>query len=62
MSWVKRIKESTPIHLCLAITFFTSGLVVNATQLVLFITVKPFNKTLYRSCMYYLCYSLYSRK
>uniref|UniRef100_A0A1B0CAU1 Uncharacterized protein n=1 Tax=Lutzomyia longipalpis TaxID=7200 RepID=A0A1B0CAU1_LUTLO len=61
MSWLKQIKQSTPIHLCLAVTFFTSGLVINATQLVLFVTVKPFNKTLYRSLMYYLCYSLYSR-
>ncbi|XP_059613191.1 1-acyl-sn-glycerol-3-phosphate acyltransferase gamma-like [Phlebotomus argentipes] len=61
MSWIRRIKQSTPVHLCLAVTFFTSGLIINATQLVLFITLKPFNKTLYRSLMFYLCYSLYSQ-
>lgn len=42
-------------------TFFTSGLIINSIQLLLHLFLKPFNKTLYRSVMYYLCYSLYSQ-
>lgn len=60
MAW--NIKESKFVHLCFAISFFTSGLIINAIQCILFYGLKPFNKRLYRSIGYYLCYSFYSRK
>lgn len=59
---VSNIKESKFVHLCFAISFFTSGLIINAIQCILFYGLKPFNKRLYRSIGYYLCYSFYSRK
>lgn len=48
-------------HLCIAITFFTSGLIVNFIQLLLFLFLKPFNAKLYRHLMYYLCFTIYSQ-
>lgn len=59
---VSNIKESKFVHLCFAISFFTSGLIINFIQCILFYGLKPFNKRLYRSIGYYLCYSFYSRK
>lgn len=56
------IKQSKLVHLCFAISFFTSGLIINAIQCILFYGLKPFNKKLYRSIGYYLCYSYFSRK
>lgn len=53
------IKKSTICHLTLAISYFTSGLIINLAQCLLFIFVKPFNVKLYRYLMYYLCYSFY---
>ncbi|XP_063701440.1 1-acyl-sn-glycerol-3-phosphate acyltransferase gamma-like [Culicoides brevitarsis] len=53
------IKKSTICHLTLAISYFTSGLIINVAQCILFICVKPFNVKLYRYLMYYLCYSFY---
>jgi len=58
---VSNIKESKFVHLCFAISFFTSGLIINAIQCILFYGLKPFNKRLYRSIGYYLCYSFYSQ-
>lgn len=62
MSVTSQIKRSNIVHLCLAITFFTSGLIINVIQCVLFYGLKPFNKRLYRKIGYYLCYSLNSRE
>lgn len=56
-----RIKQSTLVHLCFAISYFTSGLVINTVQCVLYFGLKPFNKRLYRKIGYYLCYSFYSQ-
>lgn len=56
------IKQSTLVHLCFAISYFTSGLVINTVQCILYFGLKPFNKRLYRKIGYYLCYSFYSRK
>lgn len=56
------IKKSKLVHLCFAISFFTSGLIINVAQAVLFYGLKPLNKKLYRSINYYLCYSYFSRK
>lgn len=55
------IKQSTLVHLCFAISYFTSGLVINTAQCVLYFGLKPFNKRLYRKIGYYLCYSFYSQ-
>lgn len=55
------VKQSTLVHLCFAISYFTSGLVINIVQCVLYFGLKPFNKRLYRKIGYYLCYSFYSQ-
>lgn len=61
MSSLEQLKRLRLIHLCIAITFFTSGLCINAMQLLLHLILKPINKDLFRRIMYYLCYSLYSQ-
>ncbi|XP_037906564.1 1-acyl-sn-glycerol-3-phosphate acyltransferase gamma-like [Hermetia illucens] len=53
------IKKSKIIVLCVAISYFTSGLIINFFQLLLHLFVKPWSKWLYRRLMYYLCYSFY---
>lgn len=58
-SLLKSIKASTAVHLCFAISYFTSGLVINFCQCLLFLFVKPFNKRLFRKLLYYLCYSFH---
>lgn len=62
MSSLEKLKQQRLIHFCIAITFFTSGLIINFIQLLLHLTLKPINVRLFRKIMYYLCYSLYSRK
>ncbi|KRF98545.1 uncharacterized protein Dwil_GK20796, isoform D [Drosophila willistoni] len=47
-------------RLSIAITFFTCGFFVNIAQLLLTILVKPIDKKLFRTLMYYPCYSFYS--
>ncbi|KAM8710887.1 hypothetical protein ACLKA7_017504 [Drosophila subpalustris] len=59
MITLQELKKLRLIHLCIAITFFTSGLTINFVQLLLHIFLKPFNKHLFRKLMYYTCYSLY---
>lgn len=56
------LKRSRTVHLCLAMTFFTSGIIVNLIQALFYFTLKPFNKRLYRQINWYLCYTIYSRK
>lgn len=56
------LKKSRIVHLCFAISFFTSGLIINIAQFILYTCLKPFNKRLYRKLGYYLCYTFYSRK
>ncbi|KZC11257.1 PREDICTED: 1-acyl-sn-glycerol-3-phosphate acyltransferase gamma-like [Dufourea novaeangliae] len=55
------LKQSTVIHLMFAITFFTSGLIINFFQCLLYLGLRPFSKYLYRKINYYLCYSFYSQ-
>lgn len=62
MGFYEQLKQSKFLHLCFAISFFTSGLIINLVQCILFYGLKPFNKKLYRSIGYYLCYSFYGRK
>ncbi|XP_035910318.1 1-acyl-sn-glycerol-3-phosphate acyltransferase gamma-like [Anopheles stephensi] len=59
--FLSMLKQSTLVHLCFAISFFTSGLIINSVQCVLYLGLKPFNKHLYRTIGYYLCYSFYSQ-
>lgn len=56
------LKRSRLVHLCFAITFFTTGLIVNTVQCILYLTLRPFNKWLYRKINWYLCATLYARK
>lgn len=58
-SLVKAFKASVIVHLCFAISYFTSGLMINLMQCILFLCVKPFNKKLFRHILYYLCYSFH---
>ncbi|XP_067643838.1 1-acyl-sn-glycerol-3-phosphate acyltransferase gamma-like [Eurosta solidaginis] len=58
MSFVAELKKLRLIHLCVAVTFFISGLVINIIQLILHLGLKPYNVVLFRRLMYYLCYSL----
>ncbi|VVC93487.1 unnamed protein product [Leptidea sinapis] len=51
------LKQSTIVHLCFAISYFTSGLLLNLVQAILYFGLKPFNKALYRKINYYLSYS-----
>lgn len=61
LSKLKYLKYSRLVHLCFAITFFTSGLIVNFIQCILYLTLRPINKTFYRKLNWYLCATLYSR-
>jgi len=58
---LEKFQSSFLVHLCFAISYFTSGLVINIFQCLLFVFVKPFNKKLYRTLIYYLCYSFHSQ-
>ncbi|XP_011311483.1 1-acyl-sn-glycerol-3-phosphate acyltransferase gamma [Fopius arisanus] len=60
MSFAKAFKRNTVAHLMFAITFFISGLMINFIQCLLWITLRPLSKYLYRKINYYLCYSFYS--
>ena len=55
------LKQSTVIHLMFAITFFTSGLIINLFQCLLYFGLRPFSRYFYRKINYYLCYSFYSQ-
>ncbi|XP_011161524.1 1-acyl-sn-glycerol-3-phosphate acyltransferase gamma [Solenopsis invicta] len=53
------VKQWLVVHLLFAITFFTSGLIINFFQCILYFGLRPFSKYLYRKINYYLCYSFY---
>ncbi|XP_060518477.1 1-acyl-sn-glycerol-3-phosphate acyltransferase delta-like [Cylas formicarius] len=54
-------KRSRLLHLCLAITFFASGIIVNIIQAIFYFTLRPWNKHLYRKINYFLCYTIYAQ-
>lgn len=56
------LKKSRLVHLCMAISFFTSGVLVNFIQGILYLGLRPFNKVLYRKINWYLCWTMYARK
>ncbi|XP_017883045.1 1-acyl-sn-glycerol-3-phosphate acyltransferase gamma-like [Ceratina calcarata] len=53
--------SSNMTHLMFAITFFTSGLIINFFQLCLYVSLRPFSRYFYRKINYYLCYSFYAQ-
>ncbi|KAL3281231.1 hypothetical protein HHI36_004445 [Cryptolaemus montrouzieri] len=55
------LKQSRFTQLCMAITFFTSGIIINMMQCILYYSVRPFNKRLFRKLNWYLNYSLNSQ-
>ncbi|XP_017755673.1 PREDICTED: 1-acyl-sn-glycerol-3-phosphate acyltransferase gamma-like [Eufriesea mexicana] len=59
MGLVSVLKQSTMIHMILAIIFFTSGLIINFSQCLLYFGLRPFFRYFYRKIIYYLCYSLH---
>ncbi|CAK9822275.1 1-acyl-sn-glycerol-3-phosphate acyltransferase gamma [Anthophora retusa] len=61
MSLISTLKQSILIHLLLTITFFTTGLIVNFFQCILYLSVRPFSRYIYRKINYYLCYFFYSQ-
>ncbi|XP_057318974.1 1-acyl-sn-glycerol-3-phosphate acyltransferase gamma-like [Microplitis mediator] len=61
MGFIESFKKSTLVHLMFAITFFTSGLIINVLQCILYLGLKPFSKYYYRKINYYLCYSFYTQ-
>ncbi|XP_029042136.1 1-acyl-sn-glycerol-3-phosphate acyltransferase gamma-like [Osmia bicornis bicornis] len=61
MGLMETLKQSTVIHLMFAITFFTSGLIINFFQCFLYFGLRPFSRYFYRKINYYLCYSFYSQ-
>jgi len=46
----------------MAIVFLTTGLLVDIVQAVLYLTIRPFDPTLYRKINFYVSYMLNSRK
>ncbi|XP_014242714.1 1-acyl-sn-glycerol-3-phosphate acyltransferase gamma-like [Cimex lectularius] len=60
-SLLEHIKRSPVAHLLMTITFFTSAIILNILQGILYYFLRPFWKYAYRKLNYYLCYSLYSQ-
>ncbi|KAJ3654833.1 hypothetical protein Zmor_013991 [Zophobas morio] len=56
-----KLKQSRLFHLCFAITFFTSGVIVNLVQCLFYLVLRPFNKRLYRKLNWYFCFTIYSQ-
>lgn len=59
---LSNLKKSRLVHLCMAITFFTSGIIVNFIQGILYLCLRPINKKVYRQINWYLCATIYLRK
>lgn len=49
------------MSLFVGLIWFISGLIINTLQLILFLTLKPFNRSLFRQLNYYLTYSSWSQ-
>ncbi|KAK4293799.1 hypothetical protein Pmani_033523 [Petrolisthes manimaculis] len=56
-----KIRRWYALHLLLCVTFFISGVIINAFQFLFYVTIRPFNKALYCNINYYLMYSLMSQ-
>lgn len=60
--WGSWAKQQVFSHLCLAVTFVFTGLIVNLVQAIMFVLIKTWNATLFRRINYYVTYTLNSRK
>ncbi|CAH0558061.1 unnamed protein product [Brassicogethes aeneus] len=58
---VESLKKNRVLHLCLAITFFCSGLIINVIQCILYLTLHKVNKPLYRRVNKVLTYCIFSQ-
>lgn len=56
-----QVRRWYALHLLLCVTFFISGVIINAVQFFFYLTIRPFNKPLYCTINYYLMYSLMSQ-
>ncbi|ODM93358.1 1-acyl-sn-glycerol-3-phosphate acyltransferase gamma [Orchesella cincta] len=57
----KAFKELIFCQVLLAVVFVTSGLVVDVIQALLYVTIRPFDPTLFRKINYYVTYTLNSQ-
>lgn len=57
-----QLKRSIISHLVITATLLTSGLIVNVIQLLLHVTIKPFNKKLFHRLMHYVSWTWLARK
>lgn len=55
------IKKSPVAHLMMTITFLMSGIIINFVQCILYYTLRPISKYVYRKINFYLNFSLYSQ-
>lgn len=62
MASLELFKKTLPGQLLLTSTMITSGAIVNFIQLLLNITVKPWNKALFDKLMFYVNYGWICRK
>lgn len=62
MSALENFKKTLPGGLLLTSTMITSGAIINFLQLLLNITVKPWNKALFDKLMFYVNYGWICRK
>ncbi|KAF2884202.1 hypothetical protein ILUMI_21984 [Ignelater luminosus] len=61
LSRLNVLKRSRIVHLLFAITFFTSGVIVNLVQCLLYLFLRPFSKHIYRKINWYLCATIYAQ-
>ncbi len=54
-------KEWTVVHMLLFVTLLVTGLAINAVQMLLFLTVAPLDRTLFRKLNYYLVWTIYAQ-
>lgn len=50
------------LFVALGLNFLISGIIINAFQLILWVTVKPLNASLYRKLNYYCTFAIWGRK
>ncbi|CAG7675290.1 unnamed protein product [Allacma fusca] len=59
--WLKSLKEHIALHICLAVTFITTGIIVDIIQALLTVLVKPWRADWFRRINYYVTYCLNSQ-
>ena len=62
LSHFTAVRRWYALHLILCITFCVSSLLINAVQVLLYVTLRPLNRSLYRSINYYLIYGIMARE